>query len=625
MSFPRVNKIIFATVFVLLLLLAGSLNAQAEEMDPLEIRGPVYSGMNLEFILASEGGQLEMDALNFPVFYYDVDNDISTESLIISGNDAETGSRRIGEEDLVYSTCVNFVDFACQDAAWTDEDGNPISNYPLLALFGEPYVPLDSNSPDKLAPLLLDDDEKYALKANETLDLGEGYALTAREVDVNGGKVLLEFSKDGENVTDEFIYVNDPSQAVWQVDIDDVEGEDDVIVLRVHVDQVFQGAVDSIARIDGLWLIDYEDVEIFTNDMEYGKFEVNILESSLEFTNPDSIYLEMDSEQEITEELSFVVADANELRFYVMEEYAEPGIYEIRGEVVEYVEEFKWDCSNFPAFFYDIDDNICLETLSVEELEGRTIPEASLIYRSYVEQLDYEYGGWNNYDGLGGTNYSIVTLFGELFVPLGSHNTDKLAPLLLDSDEEYVIHVGKTLDLGSGYGLKLKQIDSEGSKAFLEFTMEGEVVANEVVTVNEYAYDSFWNLELDGIEGEDDILVMRVHLKNLFKDGDNSFTTVDGLWLIDYGEAISIDTGKEFGVFETDSITSTVLEFRNYCDLTLDADSIQELSKNMYFRVADNNTLRFYPFMELTFAGSGSSSGGGSSGENWTSWDDPES
>jgi hypothetical protein len=46
----------------------------------------------------------------------------------------------------------------------------------------------------------------------------------------------------------------------WKVKLDDVEDEDDVDVLKVHVKQVFQGAVDPIAQIDNLWLIDYSNV-----------------------------------------------------------------------------------------------------------------------------------------------------------------------------------------------------------------------------------------------------------------------------------------------------------------------------------------------------------------------------
>lgn len=623
MRFSKVNKLILETVALLLLLSAGCLNAQAEEINSLEIRGAVYSGMNLEEILVNEGGQLEMNALNFPAFYYDVDDDISTESLVI----CDGNGRTIWEDSLIYSTCINFVEFAYQDAAWTDENGNTISNYPLLALFGEPYVPLDSNSPDKLVPLLLDDDDKYTLRTGEIIDLGEGYRLEAKQVDVDGNRVWLEFSKDGEYVDDENIFISsDSSQSVWQVDVDDVEGENDVIVLRVHVNQVFQGAVDSIAQLEGLWLIDYENATSLENDMEYGEFEVSLLGDSLEFTNPDSIYLEMDSEQEITEELAFVVADDPEqLRFYVMRKYDEPGTYEIRGEVVQNVTEFEWDYSNFPAFFYEIDENLYSETLSIEGLEARTIPEEGLIYTTEIIFVDYEYGNWNyDNDDEGGQyigGYPMEVLFGEPFVTLDPQNADKLAYLLLDDDEEYRIKNGDALDLGSGYGLEVKQVDVDGYKVWLEFTKDGEFVDDEVIDLS---YEDSWDVELDDIEGEDDVLVMKVNVENVYHDGDYYFVEIGALWLIDYENAFTIESGDEFGNLEAVSI-SDCLVFENINPLNLEMDDTVEIAEYMYFRVADNNTLRFYPFIEKTFAGCGSSSGSGSSGGNWISWDDPES
>nr|WP_082089287.1 S-layer protein domain-containing protein [Methanosarcina horonobensis] len=40
-------------------------------------------------------------------------------------------------------------------------------------------------------------------------------------------------------------------------------------VLRVHVNQVFQGEVDSIAQIEGLWLIDYANAITIESDDEF--------------------------------------------------------------------------------------------------------------------------------------------------------------------------------------------------------------------------------------------------------------------------------------------------------------------------------------------------------------------
>ena len=54
-------------------------------------------------------------------------------------------------------------------------------------------------------------------------------------------------------------------------ELDKIQGEDNVPVLKVHVNQVFQGAVDSIAQIDGLWLIDYANAMKIESDDEFGK------------------------------------------------------------------------------------------------------------------------------------------------------------------------------------------------------------------------------------------------------------------------------------------------------------------------------------------------------------------
>jgi hypothetical protein len=39
----------------------------------------------------------------------------------------------------------------------------------------------------------------------------------------------------------------------WDYEEDDVGGEDDVVIMRAHVDEVF-GPGDSLAVIEGLWL-----------------------------------------------------------------------------------------------------------------------------------------------------------------------------------------------------------------------------------------------------------------------------------------------------------------------------------------------------------------------------------
>jgi len=153
--------------------------------------------------------------------------------------------------------------------------------YPLINIFGENYVPLLSNNSsiwqshvNMLVKLVLDSDDKYTLRTGELLDLGEGYAVEAKQVDVDGEKVWLEFTKDGEFVDDAIIsaYTGD---STWTCKLDNIQGVNNVSVLKIHVKEVFHGAVDKIVQIDGIWLIDYANTITLKTGDKIGEFTLS--------------------------------------------------------------------------------------------------------------------------------------------------------------------------------------------------------------------------------------------------------------------------------------------------------------------------------------------------------------
>ena len=140
--------------------------------------------------------------------------------------------------------------------------------------------------------------------------------LTAKQVDVDGKKVWLEFDKDGQYVDDQIV-ATDSGDHTWTCQLDKVQGEDDVDVLKVHVDQVFQGAVDSIAQIEGLWLIDYANAIKINSDDEFGKLnDVAINGATITIKNKDTFTLTRNSDQEIGQGMYFKIADSSDLRYY---------------------------------------------------------------------------------------------------------------------------------------------------------------------------------------------------------------------------------------------------------------------------------------------------------------------
>ena len=574
----------FAAVTLAVLMLLTVFASAASAQDAVEIRGPVFNGSNIQEIVGTDG--ITIDATQFAAFFYDINDNVTTETLSIRNVPGNNGNV-IGEGGLVYETQIQQVEYEFTGAAGWD-------NYSVIGFFAEKYIPLKPNSADKLAKLVLDSDDRYTIRTGETLDLGEGYALEAKQVDVEGEKVWLEFTKDGEFVDDEIISVVNENMSTWEVELDDIQDEDDVVVFRVHINQVFQGAVDSIAQIEGLWLIDYANAMTIESDDEFGELnDVSIQGDSLVIRNDDSFTLTRDSEEEIAEGMFFKIADTptNVLRFYVMKELTDPGTYEVRGQVA--TGDFTWDATNFAGFFYDINDDVTTETLSVSGLEGNVIPEGGLVYNTTIQNVDFEYDEWGQ--------YPVIGFFAEKYIPLKANSADKLAKLILDSDDRYTVRTGETLDLGEGYALEAKQVDVEGEKVWLEFTKDGEFVDDEIISVvNENM--STWEVELDDIQDEDDVVVFRVHINQVFQGAVDSIAQIEGLWLIDYANAMTIESDDEFGELNDVSIQGDSLVIRNDDSFTLTRDSEEEIAEGMFFKIADtpSNELRYYPFVERT-------------------------
>lgn len=158
--------------------------------------------------------------------------------------------------------------------------------------------------------------------------------------------------------------------------------------------------------------------------------------------------------------------------------------------------------------------------------------------------------------------YLVIDLFGENYVPLLANNdpiwqshVNKLAKLVLDSNETYTLKDGEKLDLGQGYSLEVKQIDIDNEKVWLEFTKDGQHIADQKVSVNA-AENKTWNVTFDNAQGENDIVVMKVYVNNLFVGVENCIVWIDGIWLIDYANAKTLNIGDKFGEFTLEKIIS---------------------------------------------------------------------
>ncbi|MCD4702826.1 MAG: S-layer protein, partial [Methanosarcinaceae archaeon] len=205
--------------------------------DTVEVRGAVVDG------------NTTWTAANFAGFWYDLDEDLSSETLQLLNHTDLTIEEEAG---LVYTA----VPRASQtpEYAFTVSSTSPTDyTYSKLGLFATEYFAVDGEA-DTLSKIIMDVDDSYTMRTGESLELGEGYSLTPQQIDVDGNKVWLELTKDGDFVDDKIISTSgNASQAnktwFYEQDVGDTE---DVVTLMVHIDEVFQGQVDSLCVVEGI-------------------------------------------------------------------------------------------------------------------------------------------------------------------------------------------------------------------------------------------------------------------------------------------------------------------------------------------------------------------------------------
>ncbi len=602
----RFTAIALAALMVLTVF-ASVIPTSAVTVSTVEIRSPVFNGTDLEAMATAAGGSLSTNYTDFAGFYYELDDGVGSEAITISNGTANVSlTNTIEDGGLVYTTDVQNVSYEFDD--WNKLPFTADEQvYEKLGFLAEEYVPIKSK-PDKLSKLIMDSDKKFTLRTGQSLDLGDGYAITAQQVDVEGDKVWLELTKDGEFVDDEVITVSGTGtitakDRTWEYD-DDIAGETDVVLMRVHVKEVFQGQVDSLAVIKGIWLIS-DDIKTIESDDKFGKLEITNTGMGangvgLTLKNENSITLTSDTVIDLSDGMKIKVADStDDVRFYFMKEITEPGTHEVRGTVVNASATLGtpsiWNETSFAGFYYDIDDNVASESLNITVTDARTIAKEALIYTTTIQNVSYEYDPWS---ALGET-YDKIGLFAAEYVPIKG-KAEKLSKLITDSDKKFTIRTGQSLDIGGGFALVAQQVDVEGDKVWLELTKDGEYVADEVVDVTGAAENSSWNYKVD-VGGETDVVLMRVHVKEVFQGQVDSLAVIKGIWLIS-DDIREIKSDDEFGKLDKITLGGNYLEMTNDNSITLSSDTVIELAEDMKLRVADSpdGDVRYYPFVEYT-------------------------
>jgi S-layer protein (TIGR01567 family) len=323
----------------------------AETVDKLEMRDTIVdTAAGISPIAATwAAGELHActwDAYNFAAFWYDLDNDLATETLTIDTaanvgghGPLSTYQRVIDEDELIYQTVpVGQAFVACRELATTspglrvkgaepetvlDEDGDGISNEPetcynVVGWMAEKYIGVNGRV-DILAKLLVEFEatDKKTLATGESWDMGGGFSLTAVQIDLEGNKVWLRLNKSGTEIDSEVIGRQNPTEQdmLYVVTMDDVGGEDDVPIFVAYVDAIFNET--NTIQLKYVWLMSDEAIEINDGD-EFDALKVTMADSNMvELKNDNSIALWEDGVIDVCGDVKFKVADdAATIRFY---------------------------------------------------------------------------------------------------------------------------------------------------------------------------------------------------------------------------------------------------------------------------------------------------------------------
>lgn len=315
------KKISVLVESLLILLLATSVvNAQIVASD-VEVRGTIsqLQGDTNETNFSVS----KWDAMNFAGFWYDIDDNMQTESLeIIKFKD----NRTIDEGDLEYKTTriakkysvfsnknINVENSLDADLSEASTGGY----YAMVGWMAEKYIAVNGKN-NKLARLVYSSSDAHTLKIGEEWDLGEGYSLTAKSIDAKTAprQAWLSLTKNGIKLED--IVINQGNAHTYSTSL---AGEDNVPVFVTYADSIFSGASSDMIQLKYTWAMSDNVTEIKVGD-EFGILEVDTVEPLI-LRNSALLTLSSASTIDISGNMKFVVADSgdDDVRFYPKIDY----------------------------------------------------------------------------------------------------------------------------------------------------------------------------------------------------------------------------------------------------------------------------------------------------------------
>ncbi|HPE49881.1 MAG TPA: S-layer protein domain-containing protein [Methanothrix soehngenii] len=590
-------------ILAILVLLANAMGARGQVSEAL-VRGSFSEGNG------------SWNAETFGWFYYDLDEGTGGERLTIEAED-----REVKEGHLVYSSEV-----------WTEEfDFDEWGRYEAVAFLGKRYLAgyPDSNFTDAVSAMedgelwevLIDSDAALTATTEEPLFLLAGYSIEVGGVSSDGNEAYLILKRFGIEVDRAVVRAGDTY--VYEAEGGE-DGDDDFPLILVHVSAAMEGSNRDIVDFNGIFQVqDLPTYRLEAGDI-FGLMEVATLsERKIELENAEDLVLRRDSTIVLLGNLMLRVRDTPSLVYYPQGAITEYGVYEIRGTVYsensnvpistatgEFVgyAQARWNYENFTGFYFDDDKKLGFEPLIIHRTDGRFIRTArsdggrlveGAEYAGYVQYVDFEFDPWGSYQALCFLGQPWFVGYGpgaKLDVEEKSMlEQNQIGLVLIDTDQRDRAVAGEVYFLGEGYTLYIRDVvkdDVEKDEIFIELSKNNQLVDSAVVESNStYIYKR-------DVGDVKDLPIIALHVESVYSDRDDQFAIIDGLFQISDSQYLTIEYGDELGELTIYNINPDLGVFlANYGEISLRRDSTVAILPGMSIKVADNDTLRYYIYV----------------------------
>ncbi|MCD4845783.1 MAG: hypothetical protein K8R25_14980 [Methanosarcinales archaeon] len=523
---------------------------------------------------------------SFSGFYYNLDTNEGNETLTININ---VDDRSIGDGDIKYRTEPIIREF----------ERSTFGKYYIIGFMADRYFAGYENGTignpsnnlmdeEILSRVLIDDDETQMIESGTPLVLEEGYEFRVTEYAATGDDVMVALFKDGESIYETILSEGDTF--TYEKDLGSAEN---IPIIAIHVDTVFRGMERSTINIDGIFQISDDYIKVEDGD-RFGLMKIETVDSDkITMENSNDVSLKKGNTFNLMGKINIEVGDDKTLRFALTVDTSEPGTYELRGTVTDDLT-YTWTPLNFEGLLYDMDSGECAETLKLDNRERRTIESGNLDYSTSTINMSFEYSGWNDFKSIG--------FMGEKYFAGYNKNSIKskavslmdkgyLGKILIDEDEEHTLYVGNSLPLADGYSFRVDEISQDGDSIMVALLKDGEEIKSEIINdKSTYTYTK----EID----DEDIPMIAIHIDRIFRGMESNSIFVNGIFQISE-DFKKVEKDDSYGEMEIKNVGDNEIKMSNDGSITLGKGDTIGIMGDIKIKVADSNTVRFYPFQEI--------------------------